>query len=428
MPQYLEEAAVRNDTVAQTILIDIYDNLNEIDRMAYWQKKVYSGHHTISKDAGKVEYEQGKACEEDDNYLEAIEWYKKADALGNADAAFEIAEIYHYTDYLVFHSIDVDEIEDDEYDEYDELCRKWSEEVEPEAIKWYLKAAQNNNVEAMIGLGKLYNDADNEKEALKWFKKAASFGSAEAMYRIADDFEYTNEKKQIEWYRKAAIAGSIDAIKYFAERYEHGNNIDEALKWYQKAADMGDDYCKNKITYFNLKKNIVTLPCLSSDKVQSQSGDIFRVVVIGGFSSGKSSFINALLGQRILPSKKGPCTYITTTVMYGDVLEYRIYLKGESVPRQISQDEFFVISAYNDDSFVEHAEIICPNVFCKDNVEVVDTPGTIDFNVERMEEITYGYLRQANIVVMMLSAFQCLTASEANFLRVLIKYNTHKNI
>ena len=219
--------------------------------MAYWQKKVYSGHHTISKDAGKVEYEQGKACEEDNNYLEAIEWYKKADALGNVDAAFEIAEIYNYVDYDDFHNIDIDEINDDEYDE---LCRKWSEEVEPEAIKWYLRSAEKGNVEAMISLGMLYNDAENEDESMKWFKKAASLGNSDAMFHIANDFEYADEKKQIEWYRKAAVAGSVDAIKYFAEKYEQGNNIDEALKWYQKAADMGDNYCRSKITCLNLKK------------------------------------------------------------------------------------------------------------------------------------------------------------------------------
>ncbi len=421
--QYLEEAAVRNDTVAQVILIDVYTNLNQTDRMTYWQDKVYSSTSSADKNAGKAEYEKGKSCEEVDNYQEAVEWYKKADALGNADAAFKIAEIYDYVDYFEFHGIDYDEINDEEYVRIEE---KWDEKSEIESIKWYLKAAEKNNIDAMVGLGLKYNEDGNEAEALKWLEKAAALGSADAMFHIADDFEYADEKKQIEWYRKAAIAGSVDAIKYFAERYEHGNNIDEAVKWYQKAADMGDDYCKNKITYFNLKKNIVPWPCVSADKVQSQSSDAFRVVVTGEFSRGKSSFINALLGQRILPSKVTPTTSMTTTVMYGDVLEYRIYLKGESVPRQISQDEFFAINA-DDVSFVEHAEIICPNVFCKDNVEVVDTPGTNDLNIER-REITYGYLSQADIVVMILSAVQCLTVSEANFLQMFIKGNTPKNI
>ena len=154
------------------------------------------------------------------------------------------------------------------------------------------------------------------------------------------------------------------------------------------------------------------MPCVSADKVQPKSSDIFRAVVIGEFSRGKSSFINALLGQRILPSKMTPCTSITTTVMYGDVLEYRIYLKGESVPRQISQDEFFAIIECNDASFVEHAEIICPNVFCKDNVEVVDTPATNVLNMKRME-----FINQADAVVMMLSAEQPLSASETKFIQ-----------
>lgn len=52
-----------------------------------------------------------------------------------------------------------------------------------------------------------------------------------------------------------------------------------------------------------------------------------RVVFTGSFNTGKSSLINAILGQRYLPVKATPCTPILTNLLYGDapmaVLEHR---------------------------------------------------------------------------------------------------------
>lgn len=44
---------------------------------------------------------------------------------------------------------------------------------------------------------------------------------------------------------------------------------------------------------------------------------LFRVVVMGTFSSGKSTFINALIGNKILPVSAKACTAILTYIQYG---------------------------------------------------------------------------------------------------------------
>ena len=42
----------------------------------------------------------------------------------------------------------------------------------------------------------------------------------------------------------------------------------------------------------------------------------FSLVVIGEFSRGKSTFVNAMLGKSILPSSKQPTTNIISKIIY----------------------------------------------------------------------------------------------------------------
>ena len=52
-----------------------------------------------------------------------------------------------------------------------------------------------------------------------------------------------------------------------------------------------------------------------SQKVHS---DTFKIQLVGTFKNGKSTFINALLGEDILPTRSLPCTAVVSEVKYGD--------------------------------------------------------------------------------------------------------------
>ena len=176
----------------------------------------------------------------------------------------------------------------------------------------------------------------------------------------------------------------------------------------------------------------------------SLADDTFHLVVVGEFSRGKSTFVNALLGRQILPSSKNPTTAIISKIVYGDTPAYRIFYKNQRQD-SMTEDEFKRITAppEPDDSDpasvqeyamaqkriseVDFAEIIQPLQFCRDKVEVVDTPGTNDLNVGRME-ITSRYLGQADAVILLLAAYQPLTASEAQFLKERILGNRIQDI
>ena len=161
--------------------------------------------------------------------------------------------------------------------------------------------------------------------------------------------------------------------------------------------------------------------------------EVFRLVVVGEFSRGKSTFVNALLRRKVLPAFKNPTTAIISKIVYGTKPNFKIYYKGRSAPQSLSEEDFkkLIASKEPDEtdaasvkefiksqeffSSVDYAEISYPLDFCKNGVEIVDTPGTNDLNVGRME-ITYGYLNRADAVIMMLSATQPLSKSESKFL------------
>lgn len=176
----------------------------------------------------------------------------------------------------------------------------------------------------------------------------------------------------------------------------------------------------------------------------------FNLVVIGEFSRGKSTFVNALLGKNILPASKEATTNIISKIVYGEQPKYTLFYK-DGRQQEISKEEFDLIKAQTEDKpdkfatlkslmgklwhedahvdfgNIDHAEISYPLSFCENQVDVVDTPGTNDLNVGRIE-ITYRYLRQAEAAILVLTATQPLTHTEKDFLVEQVVGNNIKDI
>lgn len=109
-----------------------------------------------------------------------------------------------------------------------------------EAVKWFTKAAEQENAKAEYNLGNCYYYGYGEAE--KWYTKAAEQGYAEAQNDLGYYYEENyNHKKAVEWYTKAAEQGLPMAQCNLGFCYENGNgvekNLEEAVKWYTKAAN-----------------------------------------------------------------------------------------------------------------------------------------------------------------------------------------------
>ena len=174
------------------------------------------------------------------------------------------------------------------------------------------------------------------------------------------------------------------------------------------------------------------------------NNESFQLVVVGEFSRGKSTFINSLLGKRILPASINPTTAVLSKIVYGKIPEYTLFYNDGNVktigeaefkklvaPKEVNKKIAAALKAFHlrQDNLnkIDHAEIAYPLELCKDNVDIVDTPGTNDLSTLRLD-ITYKYINKADAVIMLLGASQALNASEVEFLKGRILNNYIQDI
>ena len=122
---------------------------------------------------------------------------------------------------------------------------------------------------------------------------------------------------------------------------------------------------------------------------RTQLDQLFLIVVAGEFNSGKSSFVNALLGERLLPEGVTPTTDRINLLRWGAEV-------GESAK------EAFLLER------THPAELLR-------ELNVVDTPGT-NAVIRRHEELTREFLPRADLLLFITSADRPFTESERTFL------------
>lgn len=153
----------------------------------------------------------------------------------------------------------------------------------------------------------------------------------------------------------------------------------------------------------------------------------FVVLLLGCFSSGKSTLLNALLGRRVLPVKVNPCTPILTEVTWGDepsVTVKRVDGSREDLSLEAFIDGYQLRTASSEDAGVElddrfgdidRATIAYPLPLLRNGVVLLDTPGLDDDDVRTAR--TLSSLPDADAVIVVLSATRFLTELERRTLR-----------
>jgi len=109
----------------------------------------------------------------------------------------------------------------------------------------------------------------------------------------------------------------------------------------------------------------------------------FRVGLIGEFSIGKSTLINALLGQEVLETRviQGTTTF-PIRIRYADRLGAELYLRDGSRVQLSDKTGGGILkqlkSCAKDDDVenrLSHASLYLPSPFLKDGIEIIDAPG-----------------------------------------------------
>lgn len=152
------------------------------------------------------------------------------------------------------------------------------------------------------------------------------------------------------------------------------------------------------------------LPALARGKI--------TLVVLGEFNHGKSSVVNALLGDDVLPVGITPTTAVITHLVYGAEAKVTIKPPHDGEPYEIKYEEMerAVRESGDEGEEPEYVEISYPNKVLGNSLVLVDTPGVNDISRQKVE-ITYGYVPRADVILYVLDATQVLKKSEVTFIR-----------
>lgn len=145
---------------------------------------------------------------------------------------------------------------------------------------------------------------------------------------------------------------------------------------------------------------------------------IFTLVVVGQFKRGKSSLINALLGQNILPVGVVPLTSIVTVLRYGSAPMARVeFRSGELCDIDMHAIADYATEKANPNNIKSVRRVIIdyPSAWLRDGIQIVDTPG-IDSVYQHNTDSTYAFLSQADAMLFVTSADQPLSRRELEFL------------
>ncbi|MFO0739146.1 MAG: dynamin family protein [Labilithrix sp.] len=155
---------------------------------------------------------------------------------------------------------------------------------------------------------------------------------------------------------------------------------------------------------------------LDRELVKKLEEDRFHLVVVGEFNHGKSSFVNALLGETVLPTGVTPTTAAIHQLKYADTPEATVvYQSGKRDSLAFEEARKFAVGGGSSVDDVDYLEVGYPAPLLKERILLVDTPGVNDLSLQRAD-ITYSYIPRADAVLFLLDAGQILKESERQFL------------
>jgi len=154
------------------------------------------------------------------------------------------------------------------------------------------------------------------------------------------------------------------------------------------------------------------------------SEQVFNLVAAGQFKRGKSTVINALLGEPLVPAGVVPLTSVITVIESGSVRAAHAMLPpGRKCPIEIADLGAYVTERGNpgNTKAVERVVIRHPSPWLADGVRLVDTPGIASVYEHNTDE-TRKYLPQADAVLFIASVDQPVSRAELDFLRDIRRY------
>lgn len=158
----------------------------------------------------------------------------------------------------------------------------------------------------------------------------------------------------------------------------------------------------------------------------------FRLLILGDMQRGKSTFLNALIGEDLLPNDVNSCAAILTILRYGQQKKVTVYFHDKQQPQQLDLQQFkqaYTINLTGTKQLepdkqqvflnVSHAIIEYPLPLLEKGIEIIDSPGLND--TEYRNELSLGYINNCHAVLFVMQASQPCTLAERRYLENYIK-------
>ena len=186
-----------------------------------------------------------------------------------------------------------------------------------------------------------------------------------------------------------------------------------------------------------------------ADKVHN---DTFKIMVVGTFKNGKSTFINSILGEDVLPAYSIPCTAVINEVKYGEEKRAILYFQDplpDELPKSLPDralahiqkyggkavpplevpyheiEKYVVIPMGQDpremllESPYEKLELFWPLDLLKNGVVIIDSPGLNEHATRT--RVTMEYLNNADAILMVLNSTALCSDTEMQFIQTDLK-------
>ena len=146
---------------------------------------------------------------------------------------------------------------------------------------------------------------------------------------------------------------------------------------------------------------------------------VYRVAVFGPFNYGKSTLLNALLGEKALPMDLVPTTGAVITVKYGAEPRTQITHTDGTITENAGTSalqDYAVLNEHREmRTDVASVEVYCPHPLLKLGLELVDLPGTDDQQAQN--DLVQQQLLSADLVIQLLDGRKLMTLAERENLR-----------
>lgn len=190
----------------------------------------------------------------------------------------------------------------------------------------------------------------------------------------------------------------------------------------------------------NYKQNLEAL----ADKVHNET---FKIMVVGTFKNGKSTFINSFLGESVLPAYAIPTTAVINEVKWGKDKKAVVHFKNplpETLPTTLPAKALEHIGSFNKtdvppleipydeieayavipfgsspsemilESPYEKIELFWPLPLLENGIEIIDSPGLNEH--ETRTKVTMDYLAKADAILFVLNSLAACSQEEMRFI------------